>query len=40
MQGIHLRKITINLPIELSDLPPGMYILAANGFQAEKIIIY
>ena len=40
MQGIQLRKITTNLPIELSDLPAGMYILAANGFQAEKIFIY
>ncbi len=40
MQGVHLKQITTNTQTELSGLPNGIYILAANGFQPEKILIY
>lgn len=40
MQGMHLKQITSNTRTNLSDLPSGIYILAAIGFQPEKILIY
>lgn len=39
LQGMYLKQITPNTPTVLSGLPNGIYILAANGFQPEKIII-
>jgi len=40
LQGMHLKQIATNTPTALSGLPNGIYILAANGFQPEKLLIY
>lgn len=40
MQGISLKQITPDIPVILSDIPAGIYILASNGLQPEKIIVY
>lgn len=40
LQGMHLKQITPNTRTNLSDLPSGVYILAAIGFHPEKILIY
>jgi len=40
VQGMHLKQIASNIPIILSGLPSGIYVLSANGFQPEKILIY
>ncbi|OIP84385.1 MAG: hypothetical protein AUK44_02700 [Porphyromonadaceae bacterium CG2_30_38_12] len=40
LQGMILKQITPNTLIVLSGVPAGIYILAANGFHTEKILIY
>jgi len=40
LQGMHLKQITSNTPTTLSGLPSGIYVLSADGFQPEKIIVY
>jgi hypothetical protein len=40
LQGVHLKQIATNTQTALSGLSSGIYILSANGFQPEKILIY
>jgi hypothetical protein len=40
LQGMHLKQIATNTQTALSGLSSGIYILSANGFQPEKILIY
>jgi len=40
LQGMHLKQIATNTQTALSGLSSGIYILSANGYQPEKILIY
>jgi hypothetical protein len=39
VQGMYLKQITSNKTTSLNGLPNGVYILMAQGFRPEKILI-